>query len=57
MGRWFADFLSRDGYKIIISDKNERVGRDLAKKKGFTFVKNPTEAARLSEIVILATPH
>ena len=56
MGRWFADFLSRDGYKIIISDKNERVGRDLAKKKRFTFVKNATEAARLSEIVILATP-
>jgi len=56
MGRWFADFLSRDGYKIIISDKNERVGRNLAKKKRFTFVKNATEAARLSEIVILATP-
>ena len=56
MGRWFADFLSKDGYKIIISDKNERVGRDLAKKKRFTFVKNATEAARLSEIVILATP-
>jgi len=56
MGRWFADFLSRDGYKIIISDKNERVGRNLAKKKRFTFVKSATEAARLSEIVILATP-
>jgi prephenate dehydrogenase len=56
MGRWFADFLSEDGYKIIISDKNERVARNLAKKKRFRFVKNAAEAARLSEIVILATP-
>jgi len=55
MGRWFADFLSEDGYKVIISDKNERAARTLAKKKRFRFVTNAIEAARLSEIVILAT--
>jgi prephenate dehydrogenase len=55
MGRWFADFLTENGYKIIISDKNERVARNLAKKKRFRFVESAAEAARLSEIVILAT--
>jgi chorismate mutase/prephenate dehydrogenase len=55
MGRWFADFLSEDGYKIILSDKNECAARKLAKKKRFRFVKNAAEAARLSEIVIVAT--
>ena len=56
MGRWFSNFLSESGYEVIISDKNEPAARNLAKKKGFRFVKNPIRAAQLSEIVILATP-
>lgn len=56
MGEWFADFLSENGYKILISDKNVPAARSLARKKGFTLVKNSMHAAQLSEIILLATP-
>ncbi|HXZ89894.1 MAG TPA: prephenate dehydrogenase/arogenate dehydrogenase family protein [Candidatus Dormibacteraeota bacterium] len=56
MGIWFASFLSANGYRVIICDKNVSAARSLAKKHGFKFVKSPTQAAQLSEIVLLATP-
>jgi prephenate dehydrogenase len=56
MGAWFAKFLSANGYKIIICDTDATAARSLAKKNGFKFVKSPTQAAQLSEIVLLATP-
>jgi prephenate dehydrogenase len=56
MGAWFANFLSANGYNVTICDKNTSACRNLAKKKGFRFVKNPIEAAQVSEIVLLATP-
>jgi len=56
MGAWFANFLSRNGYEIIISDKRTLHPRSSTRKKRFRFVKDPTEAAQLSQITILATP-
>ena len=56
MGRWFANFLSKNGYEVIISDRKTSAARSLARRKRFRFVKNPIQASQLSEIVLLTTP-
>jgi prephenate dehydrogenase len=56
MGSWFANFLSANGYRIIICDRKELAARRLAKRKGFKFMGNEADAAELSQIVVLATP-
>jgi len=56
MGSWFADFLSANGYRIIICDRRERIARRSAKRKGFKFMKNEIAAAQLSRLIVLATP-
>ncbi len=56
MGSWFADFLSSNGYRIIICERDNRLGRRSANRNGFRFMKNATAAAQLSQLVILATP-
>jgi prephenate dehydrogenase len=56
MGSWFADFLSANGYRIIICDRKERLARRSANRKGFKFMKNEIAAAQLSRLVVLATP-
>jgi len=54
MGTWFVNLLSENGYEIIVSDKKPP-SRSVRKKRP-KFVKNPVQAAQLSEIVLLATP-
>jgi len=54
MGTWFVNFLSENGYEIVISDK-KAPSRSVRKKRS-KFVRNPIQAAQLSEIVLLATP-
>jgi prephenate dehydrogenase len=56
MGTWFASFLKRNGYRIIICDKNRGRGNSLARKKGFFFVEDPKLAVQPAQLVILATP-
>jgi len=56
MGYWFADFLSANGYRIIICDKKKHLARRLANRKRFKFMTNEIAAAQLSQLVILATP-
>jgi prephenate dehydrogenase len=56
MGAWFTKFLSANGYKVIICDKNVSAARHMAKKNGLKFIQDPIRAAQLSELVILATP-
>jgi chorismate mutase / prephenate dehydrogenase len=56
MGAWFADFLRKSGYRIIISDKNDRHGRNLARQKGFSFIKDSRLAVQHAQLVVLATP-
>lgn len=56
MGSWFADFLSANGYRIIICDRNKRLARRSGNRKGFKFVKNEIAAVQLSRLVVLATP-
>lgn len=56
MGAWFADFLSKNGFRIIISDKNDRHGRNLARRKRFRFIKDTGLAVQPAQLVVLATP-
>jgi len=56
MGAWFANFLSKNRYEVIISDKRTSPARAFAKKNRFRYVESPFTAAKLSQIVLLATP-
>ena len=56
MGAWFADFLRKNSYRIIISDKNDRHGRKIARQKGFRFIKDSRLAVQPAQLVVLATP-
>ena len=56
MGAWFADFLKKKGYRIIISDKNDRHGKNLARQKRFRFIKDSRLAVQPAQLVVLATP-
>ena len=56
MGSWFADFLNSNDYSIIVCDRDELAARKLARKNGFSFEKDPTEAAKHGDVVLLTTP-
>lgn len=56
MGAWFADFLKKKGYRIIISDKNDRQGKNFARQKRFRFIKDSRLAVQPAQLVVLATP-
>ncbi len=56
MGAWFASFLKKNGYRVIICDNNKATARKLARTKGFWFVPDHKLAAQLADLVILATP-
>ena len=56
MGSWFAGFLRKNGYRIIISDSNKHLARNLARKEGFQFLEDPKLAVQLAQLVVLATP-
>ncbi len=56
MGAWFANFLKKNGYRVIIQDKNSTAARALARKEGYQFVKSQNQAISLGQIIVLATP-
>ena len=56
MGGWFADFLNSNGYSVIVCDRDKEAARRLARQKGFRFIDDEKKAAKLGEIVVLATP-
>jgi prephenate dehydrogenase len=56
MGSWFADFLNSNGYSVIVCDREKATARKLARRNGYKFMGDVTNAAELSQIVVLATP-
>lgn len=56
MGSWLANFLSENGYKVIVSDRNRSAARRLARVRDFSYVDDPTTAIRMAQLVIMATP-
>lgn len=56
MGAWFATFLNKNGYRVIVYDKNKPAARNLSRKRGFQFISDQSQAVRLAQLVIVATP-
>jgi chorismate mutase/prephenate dehydrogenase len=56
MGSWFADFLSKSGYRLILTDRNKSAARRLARKHNFRFVEDQATVIESAQIVVLATP-
>jgi prephenate dehydrogenase len=55
MGAWFAEHLFASGYEVLICDKNKPPAGK-ARRRQISYIGNPTKAAALSKIVLLATP-
>lgn len=56
MGSWFARFFKSRGHSLIVADRDQRRARLLASRIQAKWASSNVEAARVSDIVILATP-
>ena len=56
MGSWFARFFRSQGYSVIVSDRDQARARRLASRIGAAPVSDNVEAARGSDIIVLAAP-
>jgi prephenate dehydrogenase len=55
MGRWFADFLLKDGKEVVITGRNEKKLLDARKQLGVEVATN-TEAAKAADVIVLSVP-
>ena len=55
MGRWFANFLLKDGKEVIISGRNERKLLEAKRQLGVEVASN-AEAAKSADAVLLSVP-
>ncbi len=56
MGSWFARFFKSRGDSVIVSDRDRRKARSLASRIRARCASSNAQAARESDIVIIATP-
>jgi prephenate dehydrogenase len=56
MGAWFTRFFKSRGHFVIVADRDSSKGRRLASKLRAKYASSNIEAARKSDIIILATP-
>lgn len=56
MGSWFARFFKSRGDSVIVSDRDRRKARRLASRIGAICASNNVDAARGSDVVVLAAP-
>lgn len=56
MGSWFAHFLSKSGYQIIVMDKNKSAARRLARRHRLQYTEDEATAIKSAQLVVLATP-
>jgi len=56
MGAWFARLLKSRGYRIIVASRNPKKARRLASQLRAKSVSTNVEAARGSDVIIVATP-
>jgi len=55
MGRWFANFLLKDGKEVIITGRNERKLLEAKQKLGVEVTTN-AEAANIADVILLSVP-
>ena len=56
MGRWFADFLAKDGKQVVISGRNESRLRAAGQQLGVEVASSNVEAAKSADVVLLSVP-
>jgi prephenate dehydrogenase len=56
MGAWFTRFFKSHGHLVTVSDRNTSKAKRLALKLRTEYASSNVEAARRSDIIILATP-
>lgn len=56
MGAWFATFLKENGYRVMISDRNNQAAQGIARNLGVRFASDQETAIISSQLVVLATP-
>lgn len=56
MGAWIANFLSKNGYEVIINDTNRSAARKVARELHVRIADDQMQALESSQLVILATP-
>jgi len=56
MGSWLVDFLSKNGYQVIVTDKNRPAAKRLARVHDFRYISDQTTAIQMAQLVVLATP-
>ena len=55
MGRWFANFLLKDGYEVVITGRNENKLLEAKRQLGVDAATN-VEAAKQAEVIIISVP-
>jgi len=55
MGRWFADFLLKEGKEVIITGRNERKLLEAKRQLGVEVATN-VEAVKRAEVILLSVP-
>ena len=55
MGRWFANFLFKDGYEVVITGRNEGKLLEAKRQLGVEVATN-VEAAKKAEVIIISVP-
>jgi len=56
MGKWFADLLLKEGFKLILTDKNPAGLEQFKQKQGVQVLADNTEAVALADAVLVSVP-
>ena len=56
MGRWFADFLRKDGREVVITGRNETKLLAACRQLGVEAATSNAEAAKSADVVLLSVP-
>ncbi len=56
MGRWFADFLLRDGKRVVISGRNQTKLFEVKRQLGVEVATNNVEALKDADFILVSVP-
>jgi len=56
MGRWFANFLLKDGKEVIITGRNQKKLLEAKKQLGSVEVATNTEAVKSADVILISVP-
>ena len=56
MGRWFANFLSKEGKEVVITGRNEKKLLEAKRQLGVEVTTNNVEAVKSADAILLSVP-